>query len=113
MAERELRIKVYGRVQGVNFRYMVKRYCISEGINGYVTNKEDGSVEIATQGGEEKLKKLLEWIKSSPGFSKVEKIDTEWKKIGKKYNSFEIAYSDNFIIDKAKGIIALGKRILR
>lgn len=112
MAERELRIAVYGRVQGINFRYYAKKYCITEGINGYVANKEDGSVEIVAQASEEKLKKLLEWVRKSPGFSKVEKIDAEWKVAGKKYEGFEIAYTDNFIIDKAKGIIALGKRIL-
>lgn len=79
-----LRIKVYGRVQGVNFRSLVKKFADETEVKGYVTNKEDGSVEIVAQCSDLQLDKLILWIKSSPGFSKVENVKIE--EISKKTN---------------------------
>ena len=43
-------MKVYGRVQGVGFRYSA-RYCALElGLAGWVRNEWDGSVEMEVQG---------------------------------------------------------------
>ncbi len=44
-----LRILVYGRIHGVGYRKFVKSVADKYGINGYVRNVYDGSVEILAQ----------------------------------------------------------------
>ena len=48
----ELEVKVSGRVQGVGFRYTIKKFADLSGLKGYIENKNDGSVEILVQGRE-------------------------------------------------------------
>ena len=45
----ELEVELKGRVQGVNFRWMTKRFADKLGLKGYVMNKEDGSVFLTVQ----------------------------------------------------------------
>lgn len=47
---RTVRIRVYGRVQGVGFRYYTLHTARILGITGYVRNEYDGSVEIVSTG---------------------------------------------------------------
>jgi len=105
-----LKIKVYGRVQGVCLRANTKTYCNKRGLCGSVSNNEDGSVVIIVQGGDEELKKFVEWIKNSPGFSKVDKVDSKEIKSGK-FENFEIEKKENFFSDQRKAIGNLMKKI--
>ena len=43
-------INVYGRVQGVGFRWFTQQAAERHHISGWVRNKTDGSVEMAIQG---------------------------------------------------------------
>ncbi|HUJ23332.1 MAG TPA: acylphosphatase [Bryobacteraceae bacterium] len=40
------RYLVWGRVQGVGFRYFVQRIAEDLGVNGYTRNLDDGRVEV-------------------------------------------------------------------
>ncbi|WGS64473.1 acylphosphatase [Marinitoga aeolica] len=71
------RYRIYGRVQGVGFRWFVNRIAESLGLNGYVMNMPDGSVEIWAEGKAEKHEKLKEYIIKGNGFSYVENIEEE------------------------------------
>lgn len=44
-----------GRVQGVGFRYYVLRTANALGLDGWVKNRDDGSVEMVVQGEEEQV----------------------------------------------------------
>ena len=59
----EFYAKVYGRVQGVGYRYFVKEKAQNLDLFGYVKNLEDGTVEVLAQGREENLQKLIEELK--------------------------------------------------
>ena len=48
-------IKVFGKVQGVGFRYYTQRKAVELGITGFVQNRPDGSVYIEAEGEEEDL----------------------------------------------------------
>ncbi|MEO0218368.1 MAG: acylphosphatase, partial [candidate division WOR-3 bacterium] len=52
---KSLIIKVYGRVQGVGYRYFAQRHARKLGIKGYAENKPDGSVYIEAYGDEKSL----------------------------------------------------------
>ena len=107
----KLKIEVYGRVQGVSFRYNVKKFAESNGIKGYVMNREDGSVEIAVQCNADKLKQFIAFLKGNPGFSKIEDIRLSELKTTKKFTDFKIEREVNYFSDKLKGGLNLTRRL--
>lgn len=44
---------VHGFVQGVGYRYFVKRIADKHGLSGFVRNMRDGSVEIFVEGAQD------------------------------------------------------------
>jgi tRNA pseudouridine55 synthase len=86
----EFQAKVYGKVQGVGYRYFTEKIAKKLNILGYVKNLEDGTVEIVAQGKEEDLQKFIEQLKIGPFLAKVEKIDIIFKKPADIYLYFEI-----------------------
>lgn len=109
---KEIEIELFGRVQGVNLRYMIKKYADSLELRGYVMNRKEGSVLVVAQGENEKLNELILWIKKSPGFSQIENINFLWKRPLARYSAFDIIREDNYIIDKAKSLVNLGKSLI-
>ena len=56
--------RVYGRVQGVGFRYTTQYEAKKLGLTGYAKNLDDGSVEVVACGEEGQVEKLMQWLKS-------------------------------------------------
>ncbi len=75
-------LKIYGKIQGVNFRWFVQETGKSLGLKGYVKNLPDGTVEIICESETEKpyrdfIRKIENKRFESPGLYKeidVEKI---------------------------------------
>jgi tRNA pseudouridine55 synthase len=86
----EFQAKIYGKVQGVGYRYFTEKIAKNLNILGYVKNLEDGTVEVVAQGKEEDLQKFIEQLKIGPFLAKVEKIDIIFKKPKDIYLYFEI-----------------------
>ena len=84
-----IHLTVSGKVHGVFFRDSTRRKANELGLNGYVRNLSNGTVEVVAQGDEEKLNQLIEFIKNNPGHSKVKDIEINHKDL-KKFNGFEI-----------------------
>ena len=82
-------IKIYGRVQGVSFRWQTQKKAKSLNLTGFVCNQSDGTVYVEAEGAEEMLMKFLEWCRKGPIWSKVEKVEVEGSTT-KGYNAFEI-----------------------
>ena len=68
------RIKFYGQVQGVGFRFRAEKSASLCGVNGWVKNNEDGSVEMEAQGDKEQIDKMIELIKKG-NFIEIYKIE--------------------------------------
>lgn len=68
------RFVVYGRVQGVGFRYFTWKGAERIGIKGTVRNCIDGSVEIVAEGNEEQLQDFYNWLKIGPRTASVERV---------------------------------------
>ena len=113
MKPEKIRMNIFGRVQGVNFRRMVKRFCDRRGLGGFVKNNDDGSVEVVAYGSKFELEELVAWVKSSPGMSRVEKVIAEREKCDEKLESFEVRRDGSLIGDKVKGVKNLGKKLLK
>lgn len=85
-------MKVFGRVQMVMFRDFVKRKARSLDLVGYVKNLSDGSVEIITQGTEEKIRQLFDASKRGPMFARVDKYEIDSVALPDEYKGFNIEY---------------------
>jgi acylphosphatase len=73
MSTRKYRIT--GRVQGVGFRYFVRREAEALGIDGWVRNRADGTVEAVARGPADILDQLEIRLAEGPRWSKVESVD--------------------------------------
>lgn len=67
-------MKIYGRVQGVGFRYSACYSALRLGLTGWVRNEWDGTVEMEVQGTEELIQKLMAML-SGGRFIRIEKIE--------------------------------------
>jgi len=85
-------IFAHGRVQGVGFRYNVSGYASGLGLRGYVRNLHDGRVEILVQGSQEDIQKIIYYLRSSPGFSQVAKLDIDWEEPLSDLSGFRIRF---------------------
>ncbi|AOF54208.1 acylphosphatase [Rodentibacter caecimuris] len=65
---------IYGRVQGVGFRYFTWKEAKKLGIKGFVRNRDDGSVEAIAQGSEEQLESFEQWLRLGPVTANVERV---------------------------------------
>ncbi|EST84818.1 putative acylphosphatase [Escherichia coli ECC-1470] len=69
---------VYGRVQGVGFRYTTQYEAKKLCLTGYAKNLDDGSVEVVACGEEGQVEKLMQWLKSGgPRSARVERVLSE------------------------------------
>lgn len=61
------RAVIFGRVQGVGFRFFARRAALEEGISGWVRNCPDGTVETVAEGDSDAVERYLERLKQGPG----------------------------------------------
>ena len=67
--------RITGRVQGVGFRYFVWREAEGLGIDGWVRNCADGTVEAVARGPADILAQLEIRLAEGPRWSRVESVD--------------------------------------
>jgi acylphosphatase len=68
-------IIVRGRVQGVGYRAFVEREALRRGVEGWVRNRRDGSVEAVFARAQEKVDAVVEACRRGPYSARVEQID--------------------------------------
>ena len=69
------RYVVRGRVQGVGFRWFVMREGDRLGLQGYVQNLPDGSLEVVARGTPEALGELEQALARGPISSRVDGVE--------------------------------------
>lgn len=69
---------VQGRVQGVGYRYFVRREAQARGLVGTVRNLADGAVEVIAEGERARLEGLVQALERGPTAAEVERVDCEW-----------------------------------
>lgn len=70
-----MRFRVHGRVQGVGFRAATQRKAAGLGLEGWVRNCEDGSVEGLAGGSAESLETFRRWLTQGPPSAQVTSLD--------------------------------------
>jgi acylphosphatase len=84
---------VYGRVQGVYFRYFVRNTARKLGLKGYVRNlASGGAVEVQAEGDKPQLNKLLEQLKVGPPGAWVKGVEIDWADYSGQFTDFSVRY---------------------
>jgi acylphosphatase len=83
-------LKVHGKVQNVGFRFYTHRKASAAGLTGWIKNANDTQVEIVFEGNKKKIEECIESCRRGPSFSKVEKVEVEWRKPTGEFKRFEV-----------------------
>jgi acylphosphatase len=84
---------VYGRVQGVFFRYFVQNVARELGLKGYARNLASGdAVEVQAEGEKQQLNKLLGQLKVGPPGARVERVEVKWADYSRQFDDFSVRY---------------------
>ncbi|HJV03284.1 MAG TPA: acylphosphatase [Burkholderiaceae bacterium] len=71
------RLMIEGRVQGVGYRAAFARQAELLGLDGWVRNCRDGSVEACVHGEEAAMEAVITWARSGPPSARVIQVTIE------------------------------------
>jgi acylphosphatase len=83
-------IIVYGRVQGVGFRYFVQAVAERLSLTGSVCNCPDSTVEIFVAGSPRRIEEFIQQVKKGPSLARVHHLDIRELPDPQGYRSFTI-----------------------
>jgi acylphosphatase len=70
-------VRITGRVQGVGYRYWVEQKATARGLEGWVRNRRDGSVEALFAGPAEVVSDMIALCRRGPSSARVEAVTEE------------------------------------
>lgn len=76
MATSAQHVSIRGRVQGVGYRAWVADEAMRRGLEGWVRNRRDGSVEAVFAGPEDTVSAMLEACRRGPSAARVDAVDS-------------------------------------
>jgi acylphosphatase len=71
------RVLIRGHVQGVGYRYWTRRTATARGLEGWVRNRSEGSVEAVFSGPEQAVAEMIALCRRGPGAARVESVMEE------------------------------------
>jgi len=69
------RLVVHGKVQGVFFRHSIREVAGNEGVSGWATNRDDGTVEVVLEGPPDAVQAVAEYCRVGPVSAQVDRVD--------------------------------------
>ena len=70
-----IHLRLHGRVQGVGFRWWTRREAVALGLDGFVRNRGDGSVEVEVEGPAAAIDRLRQRLRVGPSSARVERVE--------------------------------------
>ena len=67
-------VTIRGRVQGVGYRYWVEQQAMTFGVEGWVRNRRDGSVEALFAGPVDVVTDMVERCRRGPSSARVDAV---------------------------------------
>ena len=74
---RAVEVRVHGRVQGVWFRGSTGNEARRLGLAGWVSNRDDGTVQAHFQGDPAAVEAMVAWCRIGPPGAEVTRLDGE------------------------------------
>ena len=88
-----VKYRIYGRVQGVGFRYSVWQETRKLDLTGYARNLDDGSVEVLACGCSDQHEKLLDWLNAGgPRGARVDNVFSAVHQPEQHWTEFKVRY---------------------
>jgi len=84
------RIVVYGRVQGVGFRYFVRDVGTRLGLTGNVSNLPDSTVEIIVEGNPKRIVEFIKEVQKGPSLARVDRLEIHDLPGGGSHSTFQL-----------------------
>jgi acylphosphatase len=88
--QQQVHAVVQGRVQGVGFRDFTQRRAAELGLNGWVRNQPDGTVETVAEGDKATLEQFIAHLWRGPVSARVIRVETEWRAATGRFSGFNI-----------------------
>jgi acylphosphatase len=89
MPRRTVQVRIEGRVQRVGFRVFVEMTAHELGLEGWVRNRSDGSVEAVFQGEDAVVDEMLRRCHEGPPAARVERLEVIGEGVGA-FKGFEV-----------------------
>lgn len=94
MTDERLTARMTGRVQGVGFRWWVRRHAEGLGLVGWVMNGHDErSVEVVAEGPGPALAELERLLKVGPSGARIEAVEAHRGPVSGEFDRFGIVRS--------------------
>ncbi len=84
-----VRLRIFGRVQGVGYRAWAAQKAKKLGLVGWVRNLTDGSVECTAQGPKEAIELLVGACQAGPPLARVMQVDSREISESETFASFQ------------------------
>ena len=91
-SHKRVQLRITGLVQGVFFRAHTQDQARRLGLQGWVRNRADGSVEALAEGPEDALRQLVGWCRRGSPSSVVEEVQEEWSEAQGGLTGFSVRY---------------------
>ena len=92
MPLKRARIELFGRVQGVGFRFFAQQLALKYRIDGYVRNTFQGTVEVLAEGEEDALANFIRELKKGPPAARVRDVKIVWGEAKGDLRGFRVAF---------------------
>jgi acylphosphatase len=69
------RVVVHGRVQGVFFRGSAVERAREVGVDGWVRNRSDGTVEAVFEGNQAQVAEMVRFCREGPPWARVDRVE--------------------------------------
>ena len=89
---KRLNATIYGRVQGVSFRYHTQRVAQQLDIKGWVANQRDGSVHTVAEGKDDNLQAFLEFLHQGPTAARIDRVNYTWHGATGEFHRFQVKW---------------------
>jgi len=90
VAQVRRRVVARGHVQGVFFRDEARRRATESGITGWVSNRDDGAVEIVAQGDADAMADFVRWAEQGPPAARVDSVDIDDQEVVPDESGFDV-----------------------
>ena len=84
------RVVVHGRVQGVGFRYSARRVAVGAGVDGWVRNRGDGTVEAVLEGTSGAVQRVVDFMRVGPSYAEVTNVKVNNEEGPEGLSGFEV-----------------------
>ncbi len=85
-------VRVWGRVQGVGYRFFAREMARRYGLCGWVRNAQDGDVQVEVQGDAALVGRYCEGLKRGPSLGRVAGIQADDIAVVEGESGFDIRY---------------------